>query len=154
MRPEEIKFLVVHTSATRPSVDIDVIEIDRWHRARGWDGIGYHYVIRRDGWVELGRLPDVIGAHVKGFNHCSLGICLVGGLNEVTAEPQDNYTGRQKVRLEALLRYLKHAYPHAYILGHRDFPDVKKACPCFDVRDWLTRFDDSSFFLTGTAPVP
>jgi N-acetylmuramoyl-L-alanine amidase len=131
----KISHIVIHCAATPPSSDIGVKEIDAWHRKRGWSGIGYHYVIRRNGEIEKGRPDDKVGAHVKGFNSTTLGICLVGGLNsarKATAE----YTGEQWQTLELLVRHLKTQHPTAEVLGHRDFPNVNKACPCFDVADW------------------
>ena len=80
-------FIAVHCSATRPSMDVGVKEIDQWHRARGFSGgVGYHYVIRRDGTLEHGRAEAAVGAHVEGYNHNSVGVCLGGGVIE-TAEP-------------------------------------------------------------------
>jgi hypothetical protein len=77
----DIDQLVVHCAATRPDQDIGVAEIDAEHRAQGWDCIGYHYVIRRSGILEKGRPDSQVGAHVKGHNAFSLGICLVGGVD-------------------------------------------------------------------------
>jgi len=127
--------LVVHCSATRPDQDIGTEEITRWHRMRGWLTIGYHYVIRRDGVLEEGRPTTQPGAHAKGYNHTSLGICLVGGL-DAKGIPNGTYTNEQFETLTALLKQLKQTFPRAKILGHRDLPDVVKACPCFDVMDW------------------
>ena len=79
---EETKYIVIHCSQTRPSQDIGAKEIDRWHRERGWLKIGYGKVIKRDGTIEQGRGDDEVQAHVKGYNHCSYGVCLVGGAKE------------------------------------------------------------------------
>lgn len=131
-------FLVVHCAASKPSADIGAYDIDRWHRAQGWACVGYHYVIRRDGTVEEGREEDVIGAHVSGHNENSLGICLAGGVSEKDVSiPEDNFTEAQKASLKKLLLDLRKKYPKARIQGHRDFPGVKKACPSFEVKDWL-----------------
>lgn len=132
---KSIDFIVVHCAATPPSSDIGVVEIDRFHKARGWSGIGYHYVIRRNGVVEKGRPDDQPGAHVRGYNNRSLGICLVGGLNE-QRKTAPEYTQAQWASLATLVKELSDRYPKAEILGHRDFPDVNKACPCFDVAAW------------------
>lgn len=128
--------IVVHCSATRPSQDISARDIDRWHRAQGWSGIGYHFVIRRDGTLEHGRPADVIGSHVQGHNAKSIGICLAGGVAEDGKTPEDNFTAAQKATLEATVKELLTEYPKATVQGHRDFPGVKKACPSFDVRKW------------------
>ncbi len=129
-------WLVVHCAATRPDQDIGRAEIDKWHKARGWSGIGYHYVIRRDGSVEVGRPVAEIGAHVEGHNSDSVGICLVGGLDR-DGQPAPEYTAAQWSSLHGLLVGLHAHYPAAAIVGHRDFPGVTKACPSFDVSAWL-----------------
>lgn len=129
--------IVVHCAATPPSLDIGVKEITRWHRERGFLTIGYHFVIRRDGTVETGRAEAAIGAHVENHNKDSVGVCLVGG-TDAAGNPQDNFTPSQFAALRGLLRRLLTTYPGAEVLGHRDFPGVSKACPCFDTRAWWT----------------
>lgn len=133
---KETNHLVVHCSATPPTMDIGVKEITRWHRERGFLAIGYHFVVRRDGTVEKGRAEHLIGAHVEGHNKDSLGICLVGGV-DAEGQPEDNFTPEQYAALRSLLDRLLAAYPGAEVLGHRDFPRVSKACPSFDVKAWL-----------------
>ncbi len=130
-----IKHIVVHCSATRRSMDIGAKEIRKWHKDKGWNDIGYHYVIRRDGSVEKGRKENVIGAHVKGYNKHSIGICMVGGVDGYN-DPQDNFTSDQYETLRLLIDGQKEKHPKAKVLGHRDFPNVNKACPCFDVIPW------------------
>lgn len=132
----KINWLVIHTAATRPSMDVGAKEIRSWHKAKGWSDIGYHYVIRRDGRVEKGRPDTKMGAHVRGYNRDSLGVCLVGGVNERTLKPESNYTQAQWTSLEKLLRDLSTKHPQANVRGHRDFPNVAKACPCFDAEPW------------------
>lgn len=129
-------YIVVHCAATRPSQDISARDIARWHRAKGWSGIGYHFVIKRDGTLEHCRPVDVMGAHVQGHNAKSIGICLVGGLSEDGKTPEDNFTPAQKDTLRTLVTDLAVHYHGAVIQGHRDFPGVSKACPSFDVRKW------------------
>lgn len=136
-----IKNLVVHCAATGPDLDIGVKEIDEWHRARGWSGVGYHYVIRHDGTIERGRPLEKVGAHVKGHNTYSIGICLVGGADD-TGKPEANYTAAQYASLRLILDGLVRRFPDSNILGHCDFPGVAKACPSFDVNDWLGTLDD------------
>lgn len=136
-----INRLVVHCAATRIGEDdhVDAAEINRWHLAQGWSGIGYHYVILRDGTVEIGRPIDQIGAHVAGYNTGSIGICLIGGYNAdgLPSGPIEGlYTDEQMVALDKLLRDLLIYWPHARIMGHRDHPGVNKACPSYDVADW------------------
>lgn len=128
-------FLVVHCAATPPTADIGAAEIRGWHLQKGWSDIGYAYVIRRNGAVELGRPDNQIGAHVAGHNANSLGICMVGGV-DARQRPENNFTAEQWASLQTLLMRLTQKYPKAKILGHRDFPGVAKACPCFDAIEW------------------
>tara|TARA_X000000950_G_C13786882_1_gene607646 strand:+ start:677 stop:1093 length:417 start_codon:yes stop_codon:yes gene_type:complete len=132
-----IDYIVIHCADTKPSMDIGVKEIRNWHtRINGWSDVGYHFVIRRDGSVEEGRDITRIGAHVKGFNNHSIGICWVGGANEETMKPEDNRTEEQKVALRAIIDRMLSAFPDAVLMGHNDFPGVQKDCPCFDVCKW------------------
>lgn len=132
-------FIAVHCSASKPDIKTDVKVIDRWHRQRGFLMIGYHYVIKTDGSIEKGRDEDAIGAHVEGYNAVSVGICMVGGVddNGAAGKPANNFSKEQFTALAGLLVSLKAKYPTAVIQGHRDFPEVKKACPSFDVAAWL-----------------
>lgn len=124
-----ITLLIVHCSAVRPNQTSSAKEIDEWHRARGYpNGIGYHYVIRRDGSIEKGRPEEMIGAHVKDHNRHSIGICYEGGLN-AEGKPEDTRTPEQRAILRALLEELHKSYPRALIVGHNTFS--AKACPCF-----------------------
>jgi N-acetylmuramoyl-L-alanine amidase len=136
-RRKNTNFLVVHCSATKPSQDIGVKEIREWHiKERKWTDIGYHYVIRRDGARELGRPTWAIGAHVEGANWQSLGICLVGGVDEA-GQPANNFTPEQMTTLEQALTVLyQQYYGRAKVVGHHDFDGVKKACPSFDAKGW------------------
>ena len=131
--------IVIHCSATRGIQDIGVREITQWHRARGFETIGYHYVIRRSGKVETGRPVDAIGAHVQGHNADSIGICLVGGIGDTSWRPANNFTPQQWEALKRLLVTLCARYPKAKVLGHRDFPGVQKACPCFAAKTWAKK---------------
>lgn len=133
----EIDLIVVHCAATDDGADIGVTEIRKMHLDRGFDDIGYHYVIRRDGRTELGRPESAVGAHAVGFNSKSIGICLVGGVEADDRLRADfNYARAQMATLEKLLTSLTLRFPLAKVLGHRDLPNVAKACPCFNVRAW------------------
>lgn len=136
----DVRYLVVHCSATPPDMDIGAKEIDLWHRQRGFFEIGYHAVIRRDGSVELGRPVDKPGAHAKGWNNLSLGVCLVGGVKSLPeAEPENNFTRMQFASLADVLSAWKKDWPLAEIVGHRDLPSPHarlKACPSFDAGEW------------------
>ena len=132
----EVEYLVVHCSATPEDMDIGASDIKRWHLQRGWLDIGYHYVIRRDGTVEKGRNDNTPGAHARGYNQKSLGICLVGGVESDGKSPEANYTHAQWESLESLLSVLLVDHEGAQVLGHRDLPNVHKACPSFDAIEW------------------
>lgn len=139
-------YIVIHCSATPPTSDIGADEINEWHKQRGFDRIGYHAVVRRDGEIEFGRHFDEEGAHVKGQNFRSVGICLVGGVDK-DGKSQNNFTSEQFESARAIVEMLKHAYPLAIVVGHRDLsPDLNgdgiitsdewlKDCPCFEVRE-------------------
>lgn len=148
---KNIIFIAVHCSATPPSMpNIGAVEIDKMHRQRSFACIGYHYVIKRDGTIERGRPINTIGAHIEGYNSVSLGICLVGGIDD-KGRPVNNYTPEQFIALKELILTLQQTRPFALVLGHRDFsPDKNhdgvispneymKACPCFDVREWMIK---------------
>lgn len=124
-----INLIIVHCSATPEGRDVSVADIDRWHRERGFDGIGYHYVVYIDGSVHEGRPLNKVGAHCKGHNAHSIGICYVGGV-DFYGKPKDTRTLAQKDALVNLLMWLKRRFPKAVIRGHRDF--AAKACPSFD----------------------
>ncbi len=125
----DINLIVVHCTATPANRRITASDIDSWHKARGFQCIGYHYLVHQDGYIELGRDVEIPGAHVKGFNSHSIGVAYIGGLNE-HGEPADTRTPQQKASLRRLLAHLKETYPKAKIHSHRDF--ANKACPCFD----------------------
>lgn len=111
-------------------------EIDRWHREKGWDGIGYHYVVCRNGALEFGRDESRAGAHCMGHNKDSIGICLIGGIKDGTKdEPVNDYTKAQWETLKRLVTDLKAKYPKAKIVGHCDY-EKKKTCPNFNVKQW------------------
>ena len=145
MNMRNIKYIVIHCSATKANIDANVTlpgedigakEIRRWHVVdRGYSDIGYHFVIRRDGTVETGRPLARIGAHVLNYNANSIGICLVGGLDE-SGKAENNFEPLQWESLKKLVADLKKRFPKAVIQGHRDFPRVAKECPCFDARAW------------------
>ena len=127
-----ITLIVIHCSAVRPGQQSSAKKINDWHRDRGFqNGIGYHYVVRRDGSIEPGRPLEMIGAHVVGHNRHSIGICYEGGLNSF-GKDADTRTPEQKATLRKLLEELHRKFPKALIVGHRDLNPGKR-CPCFDV---------------------
>lgn len=173
----DINLIVVHASATPPSLDIGALEIRDMHTmpkalegnmyryfgkvytyndlpedvkgrsGKGWSDIGYHNVIKRDSSLEHGRDLSRQGAHVKGYNKNSIGICLVGGVDAYN-NAVDNFTEEQKNTLRGYIETMMDAFPGSELMGHRDLsPDLNndgvitknefiKECPCFDVREW------------------
>ena len=146
-----IKYIVIHCAATKEGQEFDISDMDKWHKARGWRMVGYHFFIKLDGEVQIGRLESQIGAHVAGYNKYSIGICYCGGLDS-NGKPKDTRTDEQKKSLRKLIYALRDKYPNAkvkrypIVQGHRDFsPDLDgdgtiepnewlKDCPCFDAK--------------------
>ncbi len=133
--PREIKFLVVHCSATRCDRPYPVERLRADHLARGFKDIGYHFYILRNGDLVQTRPMGEPGAHAKGFNLHSIGICYEGGLDS-DGRPHDTRTPAQIETLRNTLQILKRLYPKAVIKGHYQLTaDIHKACPCFDA-EW------------------
>lgn len=126
----KITEIIVHCSATKEGRNFSASDIDRWHREKGWNGIGYHYVVCLDGQVQEGRPLEIAGAHCVGHNSNSIGICYIGGIG-YDLQPKDTRTMEQKIALHSLISRLHRQFPDATIHGHCEF--AKKACPCFDV---------------------
>lgn len=119
----------MHCTATQDGKNIKVEDINRWHKERGWNMIGYHYVVYLDGSVHVGRSEEQIGAHCLKHNTNSIGVVYVGGL-DTEGRPKDTRTEAQKKGLRQILTELKRKYPKATIHSHKDF--APKACPSFD----------------------
>jgi N-acetylmuramoyl-L-alanine amidase len=133
------EYLVIHCSATPPSMDVGEEDIRTWHKAKGWIDIGYNIVIRRNGIIEIGRPLDYAGAHVEGYNNRALGICLVGGTDN-NQKAENNFTVSQWKSLILALKFCRCVWPTAKITGHRDLilpGQPMKECPSFDVATWL-----------------
>ena len=128
----KIDKIIVHCSATPEGRDYTAKDIDSWHRARGFNGIGYHWVVYRDGRVVKGRSESQAGAHCKGYNARSIGICYIGGVASDGKTPKDTRTAAQREALQILIKELLIKYPGATIHGHNEF--AAKACPSFDVK--------------------
>jgi len=159
--------IVLHCSASPPSMDIGLKEIRALHtgakdevfswgaydlHGKTWSDVGYHIIIRRDGRIEFGRHMGAVGAHVRGFNKISVAICMVGGVSE-EGKAENNFTQAQWKSVDHAVHFCHHAYPDAKILGHRDLsPDLDgdgkieqhewtKDCPCFDAgHRWAHEF--------------
>jgi N-acetylmuramoyl-L-alanine amidase len=141
--------IYIHCSGSSPSEDIGQAEIEVIHLRKGIRSPGgYQAIIRRNGQVERVRSDEEQGAHVRGHNEHSIGICLIGGLKEdgltifqrIEKEkygtPDSNYTRAQYDALDKLLDFYTREHPYAVVKGHRDAPGVKKACPCFDAGEY------------------
>ena len=126
-----ISLIVLHCSATRVNQNFTIEQLEACHKARGFQSVGYHYYITKDGTLYPGRPESQMGAHAKGFNAHSIGICYEGGLDDA-GRPKDTRTLRQRSALHALLRELKQKFPKAFIRGHCEMPGATpKDCPCF-----------------------
>ena len=143
----DVDLIVIHCSATRPNQSVSIADIDAMHKARGFR-CGYHQYITRSGSLQLGRPLNRTGAHTKGFNSHSIGVCLEGGV-DLDGKSVMNFTNRQLDAARLVVAYDKLLFPQANVVGHRDMsPDLNgdgvirrnewmKDCPCFDVDHWL-----------------
>ncbi len=129
----KINRIIIHCAATPEGKDFTVQQIDQWHRQRGFRYIGYHFIIYRDGSVHEGRPIEEIGAHCKGYNANSIGICYIGGCAADGKTPKDTRTEAQRAALVRLVADLKARYPRATVHGHNEF--ANKACPSFIVKN-------------------
>ena len=129
----KIDEIIIHCTASKEGQGLHAADIDRMHRANGWNGIGYHYVITLDGKVEKGRADDVTGAHTVGHNTRSIGVVYVGGLDR-NGKAKDTRTFEQEQALYSLCCELVARHPGARLSGHNQW--ANKACPCFDVPEW------------------
>jgi len=144
----KIDLIVIHCSATRENMTYKPQQLEADHRARGFQCCGYHYYIRKNGDIVTMRPLALPGAHAKGYNAHSVGICYEGGLDKY-GRAACTLTEWQRHSLEMIVRVLLLDYPGSRVVGHRDLsPDVNhngevepmewtKLCPCFDVRQWL-----------------
>ena len=139
---KKTEMIVVHCAATKPSMDIGYKEIRKWHvEDNGWDAVGYHYIIRRDGTQEVGRPEAFQGAHAPAVNSKSIGVCLVGGMAE-DGGAENNFTLEQFLTLKDLIKKLKMTNPNIVeIIGHCDIQDNKPNCPGFNLKEWLIKED-------------
>jgi N-acetylmuramoyl-L-alanine amidase len=131
----DIKYIVLHCTATPQTTTIQQIK-DYWRNVKGWRSPGYHHIILANGKIENILDINKISNGVAGYNSNSIHISYIGGVDS-KGKPTDNRTSEQKDSQVILLQKYKKLFPTAVILGHRDFAGVKKACPSFDVREWL-----------------
>lgn len=126
----EIKFIVVHCTATPQNTKVSSIQ-NYWRTEKGWKSPGYHYMIDPGGSIVQLAHEDAVTNGVKGFNSHAVHLSYIGGIDRA-GKPIDNRTAAQKKAIRKLLRQLRERYPNALVQGHRDFPGVTKACPSFD----------------------
>lgn len=140
MNLRNIKYIVVHCTATPTTTTLESIK-HYWKEQRGWgDTPGYHYFIKRDGTIVqlLDEKKNSYGVY-KHNSEC-ISIAYVGGIDK-DGKPVDNRSDAQKHAMFDIIVRLTEKYPKAEVLGHRDFPGVKKACPCFDLKEWLKNYE-------------
>lgn len=131
-----IKYLTVHCAATPEGRDIKAATISKWDVAR-FGQVSYHYVIELDGTI-VTTLPDTAkGAHVGGANSGNVGVCYVGGVDALNQHAKDTRTAAQKASMRKIILDYKSKYPKLIVMGHRNWPGVKKDCPSFDVTAWI-----------------
>ncbi len=125
--------IIIHCSYTPVSYDIGASHIREWHtKERGWSDIGYHYIIKLDGTIELGRPIDKMGAHCRGHNRNSIAICYIGGMGIDRKSWKDTRTQEQIKSLESLVNSLKTVFNISKVSGHNEYSN--KTCPCFNVK--------------------
>ena len=144
MEIRNVTDIIVHCSATPEGRNVQLKDIDRMHKERGFNKVGYHFIVLLDGTIEIGRNLTEQGAHVSGHNENTIGVCYIGGMDENNKKAKDTRTNHQKVSLFYLLNVLKKITKNAKISGHRDFSkdlnkdgvitpnEYMKECPCFD----------------------
>lgn len=131
-----IKFLTIHCAATPEGRDVKPETIEQWDIAK-FGQKSYHWIVSLDGSMHRSLADDRKGAHVGGHNTGNIGICYVGGMDAKMKAPKDTRTDAQKAALLTLVRTYMGRYPGIVIRGHRDWPEVRKACPSFSVAEWL-----------------
>mgnify|MGYP003640992677 FL=1 len=125
--------IVIDSTETKPNSDITIRDVDEWHRIAGRLKVGYHFFIRRDGLIEVGRNLNEVGAHTKEHNADSVSVCLAGGLNTRGVVAPD-YGKPQIESLFTLVLTLTYMYPNATVVGHRDLSKTEN--PSFNVKEW------------------
>ena len=135
----KIKFIVLHCTATQPEATVKAIQ-NCWRETLKWNNPGYHFIIERDGEVIQLQHIDKIANGVAGNNEHAIHISYIGGIDR-KGKPIDNRTTPQKDSMFDKVVELSERYPDAKVVGHRDFPGVRKACPSFDVRAWIESYE-------------
>lgn len=128
----QVSNLIVHHSAS-PRDTTTVEKIREWHKARGWDDVGYHWVIESSGIIRQGRPPTVKGAHCRGRNWDSWGVCVVGD----NTKASEAWNEAQEDALMRLIGAVRVILPGVKVLGHREFGGAQTECPGLDFSAWL-----------------
>ncbi|MDV6170230.1 N-acetylmuramoyl-L-alanine amidase [Flavobacterium sp. DG1-102-2] len=128
----QIKFIAIHCSATAQSAKVESIQ-KYWREVLKWSMPGYHFIVEANGTVHNLLPIENVSNGVAGYNSQTINICYIGGVDKKN-KPIDNRTPEQKAAMLDLVKKHKKLFPHAIVQGHRDFPKVAKACPCFDAK--------------------
>jgi len=140
LRRKSTKEIILHCSATPEGKDYSVETIDKWHKGKGWSCIGYHYVIYRDGSIHRGRPEQTVGAHCQGHNSQSIGVCYIGGLDELGKNAKDTRTDKQKEALLELVRDLLGRYKLSVSRIHCHNEYARKSCPSFCIDEFRKEY--------------
>jgi N-acetylmuramoyl-L-alanine amidase len=140
MKKREVKYIVIHCTATQPETKIEAIQ-KYWREVKGWKDVpGYHYIIKGNGEV-VKLLEETKNSYgVYAHNNECISISYIGGIDK-TGKPKDTRTRAQENAMFDKIVELTEKYPKANVVGHRDFPGVNKACPSFDVKTWLSNYN-------------
>lgn len=160
----QISEIIVHHTDTYENQHVDAYDIDQWHRSRKTDPfseIGYHFLILRNGEIQIGRNIDKIGAHAKtgGHNTYSIGIAFVGGLkgsskNAGKTRSSSTFSEEQWLAFDIFCKSSIKRWPDINFLGHRDTDPMRRTDPEFDVSSYVkSRFNHDNVATAATTPV-
>ncbi|SFD83562.1 N-acetylmuramoyl-L-alanine amidase [Chitinophaga sp. CF118] len=135
----DIKYIVIHCTATKSTATVESIQ-SYWRTKLGWKSPGYHYIIDTNGVIKQLLNEELVANGVVGYNDVSIHVSYIGGI-DANNNPKDTRTLKQLSAMKVWIKYLSNRYPTAIIQGHRDFPNVHKACPSFDVKSWLEEIE-------------
>jgi N-acetylmuramoyl-L-alanine amidase len=140
MKKREVKFIVIHCTATQPDAKLESIQ-KYWKEVKGWKDVpGYHYIIKSNG--QLVKLLDESknSYGVYAHNNECISLSYIGGIDKA-GKPKDTRTRAQENTMFDKIVELTERYPKAKVVGHRNMPGVNKACPSFDVKTWLSNYN-------------
>lgn len=134
MITRNVKKIIVHCADTKVNQSFDITDVDQWHKQRGFSMVGYHYYIKLDGTIQEGRNLEQVGAHCKGQNSDSIGICFEGGKNS-DGSKWDSPLSAQLDSWHTLYQYLCLMFGNLPLKGHYEYSE--KSCPNFDIDEFL-----------------